>query len=362
MVENILSYRVPGKKQYLFSMAMVTSLALLALPFYHLVGYRVIAFVLLVAVSVLAMFLDIGPVLLAATLSAICWDLLFIPPRYTLTVGTPEDRMLLMMYFIIAMINAVLTFKIRQMEKVVKAKDEKAKSAQFYETLLSSLSHELRTPITTIIGCTDNLLSNSPKLTEADRKDLVAEISIAAIRLDQQVENLLSTSRLESGHIEVKKDWCDIIDLIHKTLNRLEPNLQKYLLTLDIPQDLPLVKVDFGLMEQVLYNLILNVTQHTGEDTNIILSVCADRERLMLVIEDNGNGFPAGELDKVFGKFYRLTGSRSGGTGLGLSIVKGLVEAQHGTVKLENLAARGARFTIVIPSELSYVNQLKANE
>lgn len=314
---------------------------------------------LLVAVSIMAMFLDIVPVLLAAVLSALFWNFLFIPPRFTLSVGTAEDRMLLLMYFIIALINAVLTFKIRQMEKVVKAKEEKARSVQFYDTLLNTLSHELRTPITTIIGSTDNLQANSPKLTEKDKADLLNEISMAAIRLNQQVENLLNMSRLESGFFQIKRDWCDVSDLIHKTLHRLEPNLQKYRIAVHIPQDFPLVRLDFGLIEQVIYNLILNVTQHTPEDTLITLQAFYESEKFILTIADNGSGFPPGELKDVFNKFHRLKGSRAGGTGLGLSIVKGLVEAHHGTVKLDNLPVRGSKFTIEIPSELSFINKLK---
>jgi len=296
---------------------------------------------------------------MAATLSALIWNFLFIPPRFTLSVGTGEDRMMLLMYFIIAMINAVLTYKIRQMENVVKAKEEKAKSALFYDTLLNTLSHELRTPITTIIGCTDNLQTHSPKLTEKDKAELLNEITVAAIRLNQQVENLLNMSRLESGHFQIKKDWCDISDLIHKTLHRLEPNLQKYRIAVYIPEDLPLVKLDFGLMEQVIYNLILNVTQHTPEDTLITLQVSYEKGKLILTIADNGNGFPPDELQNVFNKFYRLKGSRAGGTGLGLSIVKGLVEAHQGSVRLENLPVRGSKFTIEISSDLSSLNKLK---
>ena len=210
---------------------------------------------LLVTVSILAMFLDIVPVLVASFLSALIWDFFFIPPRFTLTVGTAEDRLLLLMYFIVALINAVLTSKIRQMEKEAKAKDDKAKTVKFYSTLLNSLSHELRTPITTIIGCTDNLQSNSPQLSEKDKTELLTEISIASIRLNQQVENLLNMSRLEAGVFQIKKDWCDISDIIYKTLQRLESNLQKYKVVVDIPEQLPLFKLDFGLMEQVFYNL-----------------------------------------------------------------------------------------------------------
>lgn len=314
---------------------------------------------LLVAVSILAMFLDIVPVLVAALLSALIWDFFFIPPRFTLTVGTPEDRLLLLMYFIVAMINAVLTIKIRQMEKEMKAKDEKEKSVKFYNTLFNSLSHELRTPITTIIGSIDNLQANSPRLSEKDKTDLLSEISVASIRLNQQVENLLNMSRLEAGFLHIKKDWCDINDLIHKTLQRLEPNLQKYKVAVDVPENLPLFKLDFGLMEQVIYNLIINVTQHTPEDTLITIQADCIGDRFVMTIADSGSGFPENEIDKVFDKFYRIRGSIPGGTGLGLSIVKGFVEAHNGSVRLENLPVRGSKCVIEILTEKSYVNRLK---
>src|SRR6187551_2449558 len=171
------------KQQFLISISLVVFVALIGLAVHDLIGYRGVAFMLLVTVSILAMFLDIVPVLVASFLSALIWDFFFIPPRFTLTVGTAEDRLLLLMYFVVALINAVLTSKIRQMEKEAKAKDDKAKTVKFYSTLLNSLSHELRTPITTIIGCTDNLQSNSPQLSEKDKTELLTEISIASIRL-----------------------------------------------------------------------------------------------------------------------------------------------------------------------------------
>ena len=338
---------------------VVIAVALVGLSLHNLLGYRVVAFMLLVAVSILAMFLDIIPVLLAAFLSALIWNFLFIPPRFTLTVGTAEDRILLFMYFVIALINGVLTYKIRQMEKEVKAKDEKAKSVKFYNTLLNSLSHELRTPITAIIGSVDNLQVNAPRLSEKNKAELLTEISVAAIRLNQQVENLLNMSRLESGFFQIKKDWCDINDLIYKTLHRLEPNLQKYRVAVQISEQLPLFKLDFGLMEQVIYNLIINVTQHTPEDTLITIQADCAKDRLILTIADNGRGFPNEEINNVFEKFYRLKGSGTGGTGLGLSIVKGFVEAHNGTIRLENLPVRGSKFTIEIVTEKSYVNKLK---
>ena len=313
---------------------------------------------LLAAVTILAMVLDIVPVLTAALLSALLWDFLFIPPRFTLTIGTIEDRILLMMYFVIALISGVLTYKIRQIEKVVKEKDEKAKSIKFYNTLLNSLSHELRTPITTIVGSTDNLLMNSENLSEIDKAELLSEIYIATDRLNQQIENLLNMSRLESGFLKPKKDWCDIDELIHKTLNRLDTSLRKYSVTVRIPEPFPLFKLDFGLMEQVMYNLILNVTQHTLPGTAITIEATGQLDELNLSIADNGKGFPKDELNKVFEKFHRVNGSKTGGTGLGLSIVKGFVEAHGGTVQVHNLQSSGARFTIKIPTDRSTINKL----
>jgi two-component system sensor histidine kinase KdpD len=349
-------YNPSRQNQYLISVVAVLFVAALGLALHNFIGYRVVAFMLLVTVSILAMFLDIVPVIIAAVLSALLWDLLFIPPRFTLTIGTTEDQFLLLMYFIIALIHAVLTNIIREVQKEVRKREEKANAIKFYNTLLNSLSHELRTPITTIIGATDNLM-NANKLSENDKTELLTEISIASMRLNQQVENLLSMSRLESGVFQIRKDWCDVRELIYTTLQRFE--LSKYQVTVSVPENMPLFKLDFGLMEQVLKNLVGNAVQHTGEGTDIVIKADCIEEKLVIEISDSGKGFPESEIDKVFDKFYRVQGSRPGGTGLGLSIVRGFVEAHNGTVTLKNLPLRGALFSIEIPTEVSYINRLK---
>jgi two-component system, OmpR family, sensor histidine kinase KdpD len=358
-VNLFLLHRISRQRQFLISLLVVAVVSAIGLSVNGLIGYRGVAFMFLLAVSILAMFLDMIPVLVAAASSALIWDFFFIPPRFTLTVGTGEDKLLLLMYFVIALINAVLTNKIRRMEKAVKAKDDKARSVRFYNTLFNSLSHELRTPITTILGSADNLQNNSSKLSDKDKSELINEISIASIRLNQQVENLLNMSRLESGIFQVKKDWCDINDLVYKTLQRLDANLQKYRIQVDIPEQFPLFKLDYGLMEQVLYNLMLNATQHTPEDTTITIEARFDRSKLLLIVADNGEGFPSDEIERVFDKFYRLKGAPTGGTGLGLSIVKGFVEAHNGTIQLENLPVKGSKFTIEITTEKTKLNKLK---
>ncbi len=340
--------------------------------------YKVVAFILLLCISLLAAMFDILPVLLAATLSALIWNFFFIEPKYTFHIGTAEDGFLFAMYFIIASINAVLTNRIRQVEKKAREEEEKARTVKLYNTLLNSLSHELKTPISAIISASDNLLNRETPLNAANKQELAANISVAALRLNQQVENLLSLSRIESGFLRPRQDWCDVNELIYGVLHRLEQQLANHTPVIQIEDSLPLYKMDYGLMEQVLHNLIYNATLYTPEHTDILIRARNKAEKvyyldpdaegrsevkteintLILTIEDQGPGFPPGDTDRIFEKFYRIESGKKGGSGLGLSIVKGFVEAHQGKISLENIP-HGSRFTIEIPAEVSYINNLK---
>jgi len=219
-----------------------------------------------------------------------------------------------------------------------------------YKTLFTLISHEFRIPIAAIMGASDTLLM--PQTTDPDRTHLSNEIFKASARLNHLVENLLNMSRLESGKISAHFDWCDINDLLNRVSKILKKELEQFHLVSIIPSEMPLVRLDFGLMEQVLYNLILNACQYTPSGSTIRFEANYDRAYLILVIEDNGPGFPPEFLDKVFIKFFKVDNLKTGGLGLGLSIVKGLVEAHKGTVIVENLEVKGARFTIKIPTEI----------
>ncbi|HEY6063303.1 MAG TPA: DUF4118 domain-containing protein, partial [Chitinophagaceae bacterium] len=195
-------------KQFFIGIGLVLFISAACYFFSDSLGYKVVAFILLLTVSLIATVFDILPVLITALLSALVWNFFFIPPRFTFRISSAEDGFLFLMYFVIAFINAVLTNRIRKIEKQAMEKEEKANTVKLYNTLLNSLSHELKTPIATIIGATDNLLAGPSKLSDENRNELVAGISVAALRLNQQVENLLSMSRLESGFVQIKKDWC----------------------------------------------------------------------------------------------------------------------------------------------------------
>lgn len=362
--------------QFLISIALVMIAAAACFSISAFIDHKVVALILLLTVSLIAIVFDIIPVLTAATLSALIWNFFFIEPKFTFHIGTAEDAFLFLMYFVIALINGVLTNRIRRSEMLVREKEKKEKTVKLYNTLLNSLSHELKTPIAAIIGATDNLLADSSGLSEENKKKLVEEISIASLRLNQQVENLLSMSRLESGFIAPKKDWVDINELVYNVINRLENALKNHKVHINIAENIPYYKLDYGLMEQVLYNLLYNASIYTPPYTEIKINVKNNADKiynldlhrqrkihaetnfLVITVEDSGPGFPPDEIGKVFDKFYRLSNARTGGTGLGLSIVKGFVESHNGTVTLENVP-HGARFTIEIPAEISHINNFK---
>jgi len=342
------------EKQYLYSVSTVVLVSAVCFGLSTPLGYRVVALILLLTVSLLAITFDILPVLISAALSAFIWDVFFIPPRFTLHVDTAEDTILLIMYFIIAMINGALTYKIRQAEKVSTLKEEKANSVKLYNTILNSLSHELRTPLAAIIGAADNLQLNA-NLSTQDTQQLISEISKASLRLNQQVENLLNISRLESGHIKPKNNWCDIVELVFEVVQRVEENNTHQKINISINQSMPLCSIDKGMLDQVIYNLLNNAVLHTEPGTMISISASCHADLLELIIEDEGKGFTDVDSHDVFQKFSRDNNSKSSGSGLGLSIVKGFTEALGGNVEFMKGTGGGAIFTILIPVKTSYL-------
>jgi len=348
-------------QQYILSISLVFICSILSYFFVDYIGYRVVALVLLLIVSILAMLFEILPVLATAFLSAVIWNFFFIPPTFTFHINNTEDTLMFLMYFVVASINAVLTYKIRQFEKKYRDKEEKEKTIKLYNTMLNSLSHELRTPISMIIGAVDTINDNKSKLTESHINELHSEIKISGYRLNKQVENLLNMSRLESDIIKPKLDWCDLNELITQII---EENLEDYLnhkIQFNSNDNFPLIKTDRIFIEQIIHNLVYNALNHTPPNSLITIESELINNICKIVISDNGYGFPEQEIQNVFNKFYRLSNTKTGGIGLGLSICKGFTEALNGQIKLENLKNGGAKFTIEIPVE-TYYSQTLNNE
>jgi len=350
--------KISKTNQYLWSIGSVLITALACYFGAYYIGYRTVALLLLVSVSVSAMLFDIYPVLSSAVLSALIWNYFFIPPTGTFHIDNTEDLLMFLMYFLIASVNAVLSVKIRKQEAKARDKEEKENTIKLYNTLLNSLSHELRTPIATIIGSVDALTEHKGKISEQNQTELLNQISIASLRLNTHVENLLNMSRLETGTLKLNVDWCDINELIHYVIQNISiPYTQKIIF--NPIESLPYFKFDRGLIEQVLQNLVNNAICHTPSNTQIQISANLEDDKCVIVISDNGDGLTLEELENLFEKFYRGVESKTGGLGIGLSIVKGFVEAHKGHVSVNNNSKGGLSFVVSIEAEQSYVNSLK---
>jgi two-component system, OmpR family, sensor histidine kinase KdpD len=482
--------------QYLITALVIGLTALACYPLGSETAYQGVSLILLFEVSVLATVMGIGPILMAALLSALVLNYFFIPPLFTFHIQKTEDVLLFGMYFLIALVNGVLTLRVRRQERltrdreertnalfeltkeltktkgikevieasakeikkyflldarfilqdnnnrlilnsempageaftqydhsvadwsfrhtkkagkytdtlpsstytfyplngikiktgVVAVKHDKAMSAdreifwdtclsqisnaierefldelarkaellnesdKLYKTLFNSISHELRIPVATIMGAADTMLSRDH--SDPVARELSGEIFKASERLNHLIENLLNMSRLESERITPRLDWCDVHDLVNKVNSSLNDELKNFRFGVVIPSDMPLVKIDFGLIEQVLFNLLINAIQYSPAGGIIRLKMFYDNGYFVMEVMDRGPGFPNESLPFLFKKFYRVVGSKAGGTGLGLSIVKGFTEAHKGTVKVENRNNGGAKFSVRIPSEL----------
>lgn len=350
--------KISISNQWIISLTLIAIISILCYLISPIIGYKVVALILLLVVSVLAMFFEILPVMFSALLSACIWNFFFIPPLFTFHIYNTEDLLMFLMYFVIAIINAVLTIKIREQENKAREKEDQEKSIRLYNTLLNSLSHELKTPISTILAGVDTLKENDSKLNVQNKNELLTEIEKASIRLNRQVENLLNMSRIENGMLKLNKDWTDINELIFSSIEHLKEKTEHKIIY--VPHDeLPLIKIDAGIFEQIIHNIIYNAILYSENNSNILIELSIENKELNLIISDEGPGIPEEYLNHIFEKFYRLANSKTGGTGLGLYIVKGFVDAHNGTVKVFNREKKGCSFSINIPIETSYIKNIK---
>ena len=226
-----------------------------------------------------------------------------------------------------------------------------SESDKLYKALFNSISHELRIPVATIVGASDTLLDQN--YPEETRKKLYNEINTASLRLNRLIENLLNMSRLESGRITLQPDWCDVHDLANGVTESLQEELKPFKLSVIIQVNMPLVYIDYGLIEQVLHNLLLNAAQHSPNGSQIRIKFYYDNGNFTIQVMDRGSGFHTSDLSSIFNKFYRGRNAKAGGTGLGLSICRGFIEAHKGSINAENRKNGGALFTIKLPVEIS---------
>jgi two-component system sensor histidine kinase KdpD len=214
-------------------------------------------------------------------------------------------------------------------------------------TLLSSVSHDLRTPLATITGAASSLLQDA-SLGEDARRELEEAIQEEAGRLNRLVTNLLDMTRLESGSLRLNRDWHSLEELVGSALARLEPGLKGRPVHVSVPADLPLVPVDGVLIEQALVNLVDNAVKYTDAASPITIGAKAADGTLTVEVADEGPGLPPGAEERVFEKFYRAA-SGPRGFGLGLPICRAIVTAHGGTIRAERRDPRGTSFRFTLP-------------
>lgn len=228
-------------------------------------------------------------------------------------------------------------------------------SERLRTALLSSLSHDLRTPLGSIEGAASSLLQESGELSRETREEMADTILEESRRMTRLITNLLDMVRVETGALAVHKEWQPLEEALGVALLRLEERLAGHPVETRLPPDLPLVPIDELLIEQVLINLLENAAKHTPRGTSITVSAWTEKNAVIVEVLDRGPGIPAGEEETVFRKFHRAarvdhTGP-AGGSGLGLTICRGIIAAHGGRIWLERGAAEGARFRFTLPLE-----------
>jgi two-component system sensor histidine kinase KdpD len=216
-------------------------------------------------------------------------------------------------------------------------------------SLLSSVSHDLRTPLAAITGAVTTILDSESQVDAGTRRELLESVREEAERLNRLVQNLLQMTRLESGALELRKDWHPVEEIIGAALGRLGRRLAGRRVHTRVPPDLPLVAVDDVLIEQVLVNLIDNALKYTPPASPITIIATATDQAVTVEIADRGPGLPPDEVDRVFEKFYRAQPGDGRGAGLGLAICRGIVRAHGGRIWAQNLPGGGVAFLFTLP-------------
>ena len=216
--------------------------------------------------------------------------------------------------------------------------------------LLSALSHDLRTPLTVLAGLADSLPLAGPPLPLA-QAEIAQAIRAESMRTNTLVSNLLDMARLQEGHVQLKREWQPLEEVVGAALQSLAGPLAQHEVRVDLPADLPLLEFDSVLMERVLCNLLENAAKYTPPGSRIEIAAHSEGDHATITVTDNGPGLPPGKEESLFEKFTRgQDESPVAGVGLGLAIVRAIVEAHKGTVRAENRPEGGARFIITLPA------------
>ena len=312
-----------------------------------------VVMVYLLGIVVVSMRYGYVPSLVAAVLSVSCFDFFFIPPYFTFVVADAGHVITFGVMLLVAIVISGLTKRVRdQAERARRLAEEadraqlQVESEQLRNAILSSVSHDLRTPLAVITGAATTLQDD--EVEEGLRRELTETIVQEADHLNRLVQNVLDMTRLEAGALRLRRQWHVLEEVIGSALSRVDKTLGDRKVVTSLPTELSLVPLDALLIEQVLVNLLENAAKYTPDGSPVFIVAQLRGGEVEIEVADRGPGIPAAERDRIFDKFYRSS-SEGGGAGLGLTICRGIVVAHGGRIWVEDQEASGASFRFTLP-------------
>ncbi len=329
------------------------------------------ALVMVLAIMATALLWKSGPALWASVICVICFNYYFIVPYGTLNIDAPEDVVAFIAFAAISIIMGQLSARVearalqaeaRRVEieslydKLRLVTEEAAeaellrRSEKLKSALLDAVTHDLRTPLTSIKAAVTTMISELPR-EDGYQLELLQVIDEESDRLNRFIQEMMDLARLESGGLDMRRSEISISEIVETALERAAPLLVNHEVDVDLDPALPHLTVDAVAFSQVLYSLLDNATKYSPPGSRIVVSACSQDSTMLLSVHDQGPGIPRDLREKVFEKFFRAqaTGTRRAGFGLGLSIAKGIVEAHSGKIWVEDSAGGGTSVVVSIP-------------
>jgi K+-sensing histidine kinase KdpD len=376
---------VPGWGRYFGAALTIAAGTLLLLPFRHQINSTTVALVYLLIVLFLAILWRSGPALLASVLAMLCFNFFFLPPFHTFRIADPQNWLALAVLFVAAIAVGQLSARAqRRAEEAEAAKGEverlyyelqdsferssQAKALKQSEhlksALLDAVTHDFRTPLTSIKASATAMLDDlyaierdkaAPLLNIEDRKEMLQVIDEETDRLDRFVEGLTKLARIDAGDMHLHLQPAAVEEVVANALKRAEPRTRAHRIEVWI-DDLPLMTIDDEAISQAIYTLIDNAAKYSPPESPITVRAQQVNETSVVIsVEDQGPGIRADVRERVFEKFFRAmrngdVGDGKPGTGMGLAIARGIVQAHHGRIWVENAeSGTGAKFVIELP-------------
>ena len=368
---------------YFSAVAGILAATALLLVFYDRINPTTVALAFILIILFTATFLGRNPALFSSLAAMICFNFFFLPPVRTFSISDSQNIIAWAAFTVTAIVAGELSAYAKrraeeaetrrlQIEKLYadleEAFDKQSetealrRSEKLKSALLDAVTHDLRTPLTSIKASVTTLLENDRDETEnfsldlESRREFLAVINEETDRLNLFIEDMVELARIEAGELNLRNAWSEVPEIIQAALNRAETSLANFTIKLLLEENLPVIRVDSKALAEVLYNLLENAAKYSGEKSNIEISVRrVPVEHLEFAVADEGKGIPENLREKIFDKFYRIGHAGEAehaprGTGLGLAIAKGIVEAHGGKIFVTDGANKtGAKFVFTVP-------------